>query len=43
MDVANLASVELLEATPGGGATARRLGEFWRDAPCVLVFLRHFG
>ena len=43
MDVATLASVELLEATPGGRAELRRLGDFWREAPCVLAFLRHFG
>ena len=23
--------------------TEKQLGEFWRDAPLVLVFLRHFG
>ena len=21
----------------------RRLGDFWSDAPAVLVFLRHYG
>ena len=22
---------------------ARRLGDYWRDGPAVLVFLRHYG
>jgi len=43
MEISNLGSVELLEATSDGGATPRRLGDFWQDVPCVLVFLRHFG
>ena len=25
------------------GGEGHRLGDFWRDGPAVLVFLRHYG
>jgi len=31
-----------LELSQWNGEPAR-LGEFWRDRPVVLVFIRHFG
>lgn len=34
-----LAEFELVDAS---GET-RRLGDYWRDRPVVLVFVRHFG
>jgi hypothetical protein len=34
-----LAGIELSDDS----GTPRRLGDFWEDAPVVLVFLRHFG
>ena len=30
------------EVSLADGST-KRLSDFWRDAPLVLVFLRHFG
>jgi hypothetical protein len=36
---AALAPLEL--ADPDGNRV--RLGDLWRDAPVVLVFIRHFG
>jgi hypothetical protein len=34
-----LAGIELSD----GEGRPRALGEFWRDRPVVLVFIRHFG
>jgi len=39
MDLAELAAVELKD--PEG--QPHRLGDYWKDRPVVLVFLRHFG
>ncbi len=36
------AALGSLEVTDTEGA-ARRLGEFWQEAPALLVFLRHYG
>jgi len=34
-----LSKIELSDAD----GVAQRLGEFWRERPVVLVFVRHFG
>ena len=34
-----LSGIELSDWT----GEPRRLGEFWREQPIVLVFIRHFG
>jgi hypothetical protein len=39
MEIAALAQVTL----PDLSLAPRRLGSFWADRSCVLVFLRHFG
>jgi hypothetical protein len=39
IDVSLLASSTVLD----GQGSPRRLGDFWRDKPVALVFLRHFG
>jgi hypothetical protein len=28
---------------PDHEATDRRLGEFWRETPALLIWLRHYG
>jgi hypothetical protein len=38
-DAANLADVVLQDAD----GHDVRLGDFWRERPAVLVFLRHYG
>lgn len=38
-DVAQLGKTELVD--PDGAPHV--LGQFWRDQPAVLLFLRHFG
>ncbi len=35
-----LGSIELQDSATGQPV---RLGEFWKDRPAVLIFLRHFG
>jgi hypothetical protein len=30
-------------ALPDADGEEHRLGDYWRDRPVVLVFLRHFG
>jgi hypothetical protein len=39
MDLDRLSALAL----PAAGGGAVRLGDLWRERPCVLVFLRHFG
>ena len=39
MDLAALSEVSLVDQS----GAPHRLGDFWRDRPIVLVFLRHFG
>ena len=40
-----LASVELVEGTPGAQGERVLLGDLWREreTPLVLVWLRHYG
>jgi hypothetical protein len=39
VDLDRLADVTLMDAD----SNARRLGDYWRERPVALVFLRHFG
>jgi hypothetical protein len=34
-----LSRIELADSE----CVSRRIGDFWRDRPIVLVFVRHFG
>jgi hypothetical protein len=37
----NVQTAELAVTLQDG--TTKRLGDFWKERPLVLVFLRHFG
>jgi len=39
MDLTALSDVTL----PAADGAEHRLGDYWADAPAIVIFLRHFG